>query len=151
MIEFGKDIDLADIGLVALRGNRYTNFEIVNVNFTTNIGFAQEKQLLSYKVDYLIQLLGSAIGETNSSVAEIEISLVVNLLLKSEAIEFEKDDLSDLAQFAVFSAHTFARAHVSQIATTLRLPQITLGALRKGAANLDTISVGEKVFNFPQD
>lgn len=147
-LDLHKDLDLVDVTVISLSGNRDGNQHINHVNVETKIGFFKSESVLGYKVDYEFKF-GNQKQETDIELqSSISVSLGVNFLIKNPAAEISQNEIDELAQFAILAAHPFARVQVASIASSLKLPAVTLGILQKGKDKLNSITVGDQVFNF---
>lgn len=147
-IDLHKDLDLVDVTVISMSGTRDGNLHINHVNVETKIGFFKSDSVIGYKVDYEIKF-GNQKPEAEVELqSSISVSLGVNFLIKNAAAEINQNEIDELAQFAILAAHPFARVQVASIASSLRLPAVTLGILQKGKDKLNSITVGDQVFNF---
>jgi len=147
-LDLHKDLDLVDVTVISLSGTRDGNQHINHVNVETKIGFFKSESVLGYKVDYEFKF-GNQKQETDIELqSSISVSLGVNFLIKNPAAEISQNEIDELAQFAILAAHPFARVQVASIASSLKLPAVTLGILQKGKDKLNSITVGDQVFNF---
>lgn len=147
-LDLHKDLDLVDVTVISLSGTRDGNQHINHVNVETKIGFFKSESVLGYKVDYEFKF-GNQKPEVDVELqSSICVSLGVNFLIKKPAAEISQNEIDELAQFAILAAHPFARVQVASIASSLKLPAVTLGILQKGKDKLNSITVGDQVFNF---
>lgn len=147
-IDFEKDLDLVDINFISMSGTRDGNLQINHVNVETKIGFYKSDSNLGYKIDYEFKFGNQYSPSEVSSQSNISVSLGVNFLIKNAEVEIGDKEVEEMGQFAILAAHPFARVQVASIASSLKLPPVTLGILQKGKDKLNSITVGNQVFNF---
>lgn len=147
-IDLHKDLDLVDVTVISMSGTRDGHQHINHVNVETKIGFFKSESIVGYKVDYEIKFGNQKPDVEVELQSSISVSLGVNFLIKNPAAEISQNEIDELAQFAILAAHPFARVQVASIASSLKLPAVTLGILQKGKDKLNSITVGDQVFNF---
>ncbi len=147
-LDLQKDLDLVDVTVVSMAGTRDGNLTINHVNVETKIGFFKSESVLGYKVDYEFKFGNQKPDAEVELQSSISASFGVNFLIKNPGADINQNEIDELAQFAILAAHPFARVQVASIASSLRLPAVTLGILQKGKDKLNSITVGDQVFNF---
>lgn len=147
-IDLAADLDLVDINVISLSGTRDGNLPINHVNVETKIGFFKSETTLGYKVDYEFKFGNQLSEEKIEAQSLISVSFGVNFFIKNSEMNLGEKEIEEIGQFAILAAHPFARVQVASIANSLRLPSVTLGILQKGKDRLNSLTVGDQVFNF---
>jgi hypothetical protein len=147
-IDIAKDLDLVDINIISISGSRDGNLPINHVNVETKIGFFKSETTLGYKVDYEFKFNNQVSEERVETQSLITVSFGVNFFIKNSELYLGEKEIEEIGQFAILTAHPFARVQVASIANSLRLPSVTLGILQKGKDRLNSVTVGDQVFNF---
>ncbi len=137
-------IALTEVMGRTLEATREGSLPCESVNFETQWSALLHADGVAFEIRDRLELTG--IGP--SHIATLSAGATVLFSMK-DASRLEESDgaIAQLAGFAVLVAHPYLRAAISQLASGIGLPSITLGLLRVGAAHPDTVTVLDRVFS----
>jgi hypothetical protein len=121
--------------------------DVLGANVTSNIASIVTSTGISYKINYRVLLRSTEQESKDSVVADLESHVVVDFFQPGNSFVFTQEDCNMFAPMALIAGHPYLRQNLSSIAGMLGLPSVTLGFLRIGNPNPESITIGNKLFN----
>lgn len=142
-----NSLQLANVSTMSVKADRSSSLEVLGASVTSNAASMVTSTGISYKIDYRVLLRSTEVDSPESQVATLESSVVVDFFRPDESIVLNQADCDVFAPMALIAGHPYLRQNLSFLANTLGLPSLTLGLLRLGNPNPESISIGNKLFN----
>jgi len=137
-------LTLTEIAGRAVEARREGPLPCEGVSFEARWGAAIHPEGVTFEVLERVDLAGAegqAIATISASVA------VVFSLPERSRLEGHGESLAALAGFAHLSAHPFLRSSIATLSSQIGLPIVTVGLLRAGSANPESVTVADRVFH----
>ncbi len=146
--ELVRVIRLAHVYKLQLSAQRFSALEISGAQLTCAIATAIEQNTINYKIDYRL-ILNHTLPESESQmVGDLEASVIVAYEVVNPARSGWEESVPLIASMAVLTGHPYLRQAIASLAAELGFPSVTLGLVRYGSAYAESVTVGDRVFNF---
>lgn len=141
-------IRLAHVYKLQLRAERFSALEISGAQLTCGIATAVEGNTINYKIDYHL-ILNHTLPESESQMAgDLGASVIVAYEVVNPPRTGWEESVPLIASMAVLTGHPYLRQTIASLAAELAFPSVTLGLVRYGSTYAESVTVGDRVFNF---
>lgn len=140
------NMTLTHIGCKGLSVDRESEGPADSVKLDYNFGFAVQAD----NVLILIRQELIIFAPEQTPFLSMMAAYAVNYSLpNAEAILAENDDLQQqIIRFGQLAAHPYLRASFNDLSNQVGVPGMSLGLLRMGATNPESLTIGNKLFSF---
>lgn len=135
-------LSLVSVNKVAMSVERRFDDEVTGVQFVVEAKYGATDRQVFFQFDSHLALSG-----TSGTVADLRTSIVALFAVSETAGDEWHELLPGVAGLAAMAAHPYAREAFGTLAVGVGLPPVTLGLLRAGLPNPDSVTVGSSTFN----
>ena len=135
-------LSLVSVNKVAMSVERHSVDDVTGVQFVVEAKYGATERQVFFQFDSHL-----ALGGTAGAVADLRTSIVALFAVSETAGSDWQELLPGVAGLAAMAAHPYAREAFGTLAVGVGLPPITLGLLRAGLPNPDSVTVGSSTFN----
>jgi hypothetical protein len=137
------DAKLVHVGLRQISGEQILQGEIIGCSLHSELKYGFEGQNLIF-----IFTLSLSIRSEEAQVAKLDASAVALFACPRVVSEADQSLVEAVAVPAMMITYPFLREAISEIARKINLPRISLGLLRAGKDRPESITLGDKMYEF---
>ena len=149
---------LANVPKSRLHAEKLSDIPVNGVQFTAEIAFATDPQIIRFKIGYRLRLLSGPLKAEPTDVESAESQptdvgiLEATVVIVYQIVDPPRPGWEKSAQIAgglaIMSAHPYLRDTIASSAASIDFPPITLGLLRAGAMTPESVAVAQRVYQF---
>jgi hypothetical protein len=137
------NIQLAHVGCSDLHAEQITGGVVSGVNLNSEAKYGFEKEHLNFRVTTTLELMSP-----EGVVARLSAAAVAIFKAGRELTPEDQDLANEVGAAALMITQPFIRESLSDLARRVGLPPVSLGLLRIGMDRPETVTVGDRIYQF---